>query len=158
MSAELLADSEDYFDRAAAVGLLARLGAWCSLEPVATLDLLRGGKGPATVAYAWARSLTPEQAVYLGCFALEEACSWAQHVERVLDGQPVGEDVGLLLAYWRDRIASVCWVLRAAGRHDDVWTIEHTCTWPEEIARPAPGDALLDAVAQAEPTASWVRR
>lgn len=159
MSAEMLAESTDHFDRAAAVGLLARLGAWCSREPEATLAAIGQGEGPASIARAWARSLTREQAVLLGCLAMEEACSWAQYVGRTLaSGDPIGESVGMLLAYWRDRIASVCWVLCAAGRHEDVLAIEQTCTWPQEVPLPACGDALLDAVAQAEPTAGWVRR
>lgn len=152
--AEMLADSDDRLDRAAAVGLLARLGAWCSRDPEIILERLRAGEaGPVSVALAWARSLSPDQAVTLGCFALDEAIHWKKQAE--VEAGKDGSQHAMLLAFWRDRIESACWVLAAAGRHADVHAIRQCCVWPKELPRVPEGEALLDAVREAEPWADW---
>lgn len=165
--ATMLARSPSPFDRAASVGLVARLWTPARLEDVpGVVDaLVSGADGPASRAVSWARSLAPEAVDAIEQIAVERAATAAASLDAV--GAVVAHDpaagVSIVeeLLRERDRLASVELVLGATGRTE---RIERALDALDEVAsanvsamiwaRPR-ADGWLRAVWTAEPRAWW---
>jgi len=158
---QILHDTEDSFDKVASVGLSARIGASSSADPTATLKALRLGEAaPRARAMTWSRKLPPEAIHALVLLTMEEAAEWVRHAERLVTSKSAGDEL-VLLAYWRDRIESVTWVLDVVGEGAVAHGLRIICAWPAELGEPVETEetgGLLALVGAAEPWADWVAK
>ncbi len=159
---DALARSPAMVERAAAVGLVARL--WCP-EDRATRDAVLDGSAahPSDAAFRWLRSLGSETRGTLEALAIQRAARMRDAFFALVDADEDPSESDLLaLLYERDILESVRVLLayvghgRSLGRElalTDVAAV--TCYSAMPVTAGIEADPLLRAVFLAEPDAWW---